>query len=561
MSSFSACCRSRLRSSIASLALCSLLLCGCGSGPDSSTGGTGNGGNGGGSGGGGGSTPAATVTAAARLLDQSSFGPTSDSIAHVQTVGLQGYLNEQFALPATTLPAVPTSLPAQCPNTPVACLESEFWQNSLTANDQLRQRVALALSEQWVTSTQSVNGNAVLAYYNVLLNDAFSNWRTIMEDVTLSPSMGLYLNMLNSAKAPAGQIANENFAREMMQLFSTGLFMLNDDGTEKKDANGNPIPVYTEAQVQAFAKAYTGWTFAVAGGGSPANFPNNKANYTSPMAPVDSAHDMTQKTLLNGTVIPAGGSAREDLKIALDNIFAHENLPPFVCRQLIQHLVTSTPSDGYVSRVAAIFRDNGKGVRGDMKAVLTAILMDDEARAGDANPTYDGGHLREPILYLTSVMRALDYTTTITDPTNQWRYTSLDTQAAALGQEPMRSSSVFNFFPPEYVIPATTLNAPEFSLENTASVILRLTLADKLSNNKLNNFKTTAFSNGGTLYSLASTPGDLVDTLGVMFLHGQMPSNMRTKIVNTVIGIGDNATRARVATYLVISSSQYKVMH
>ncbi|MBS1813381.1 MAG: DUF1800 domain-containing protein [Acidobacteria bacterium] len=551
--------RSLFRSSISALTVCGLLLCGCGSGMDTSSGG-GNG-SGGGSGGGGGSTPAATVTAAARLLDQTSFGPTTDSIAHVQTVGLQGYLKEQFALPATTLPAVPATLPAQCSNTPVACVESEFWEASLTANDQLRQRVALALSEQWVTSTQSVNGNAVLAYYNVLLNDAFSNWRTIMEDVTLSPSMGLYLNMLNSAKAPAGQIANENFAREMMQLFSTGLYMLNDDGTEKKDANGNSIPVYTEAQVQAFAKAYTGWTYAAADGSSPANFPNRTVNYTSPMAPVESAHDMTQKTLLNGTVIPAGGSARNDLKIALDNIFAHENLPPFVCRQLIQHLVTSTPSDAYVARVAAVFRDNGKGVRGDMKAVLTAILMDTEARAGDTNSAYDGGHLREPIFYITSVMRALGYSSTITDPANLWRYTSLSTQAAALGEEPLRSASVFNFFPPEYVIPETTLNAPEFSLENTASVTLRLTLADKLATNKLSNFKTTAFSSGGTLYSLAGSPGDLVDTLGVMFLHGQMPSNMRTTIVNAITGISDPATRARVATYLVMSSSQYKVMH
>lgn len=536
-------------------------LSGCGGGSGGS-GSSGSGGNGGGSGGGGGATgPLATVTASARLLDQSSFGPTADSIAHVQAVGINAYLTEQFALAPTTLADIPATLPAQCPTTPVACVESEFWENSINASDQLRQRVAFALSEMWVTSTQSVNGNAALAWYNVLVNDSFSNWRTIMEDVTLSTSMGAYLNMLNSAKAPTGQIANENFAREMMQLFSLGLYQLNNDGTMKLDGSGNPMPVYTEAQVQAFAKAYTGWTYATASGASPTSFPNSKANYGMPMAPVESAHDMTAKTLLNGTVIPAGGSSRNDLKIALDNIFANDNLPPFVCKQLIQHLVTSTPSPAYVARVVNVFINNGAGVRGDMKAVVRAILTDQEARAGDTDATADGGHLREPILYIAADMRALGYVSTSTDATNLWKYAPLDAQAATLSQEPFRSPSVFNFFPPEYVIPSTTINAPEFSLENTASVMLRLSLADQFATNKLSGFKTSTFASGGTLYALASTPTDLVDALGVMYMHGQMPANVRTSIVNAITGISDTATRARVATYLVITASQYKVMH
>ncbi len=284
-------------------------------------------------------------------------------------------------------------------------------------------------------------------YWNALAKDSFGNWRTLMEDMTLSPAMGLYLNMIQSNKPAAGQIANENFGREMLQLFSTGLVLLNQDGTPQLDGSGNPMPVYTEAQVEAFARAYTGWTYAGAGGAAPAKFPNYTANYDSPMAPVEANHDTTTKTLLNGTVLSAGGSARADLKGALDNIFEHPNLPPFVSKQLIQHLVTSTPTPAYVARVAAVFTDNGKGVRGDMQAVLRAILTDSEARAGDTNAVFDGGHLREPMLYLTSVLRGLGYASTNADATNLYAYAALSGYTAPLGEQPFRSPSVFNFLP------------------------------------------------------------------------------------------------------------------
>jgi len=500
----------------------------------------------------------ASVAAAARLLDQATFGPTLAQIQNVQTVGIDGYITGQFNTPDTPLANIPTPLPAVClaSNTPTVCEESEWWQTVLTGNDQLRQRVAVALSEMFVISSDSVNATTITYYHNTLAQDAFTNFSTIMHDVTLSPGMGDYLNMLNSAKAPAGQIANENYPRELMQLFTIGLNQLNDDGTLQLDSSGNPIPTYTEAQVQAFARAYTGWTYATVSGGSSTTFPNKTANYFAPMAAVESEHDTTAKTLLNGTVLPAGQTAEEDLSGALANIFAHTNVGPFVCKQLIQHLVTSDPSPAYVSRIAAVFANNGSGVRGDMQAVIRAILEDTEARAGDTNPAYDGGHLREPMLWMTNYLRAVGFTNTDVNGS----YYSLSNYSNNLNERPYRSGSVFNFFPPSYVIPQTTLNAPEFDLENTASAILRLSLADSLVNNKITGF-TTDLSATSTLGLIAAaSPANLVDTLSTMFMHGQMPTDMRTEILNTISGLG-TAQQVRVAVYLVITSSQYKVMH
>jgi uncharacterized protein (DUF1800 family) len=500
----------------------------------------------------------ASVASAARLLDQATFGPTLADIQHVQSVGLDAYITGQFNTPDTPLANIPTPLPAVClaANTPTDCEESEWWQVALTGNDQLRQRVAFALSEIFVISSDSDNATTITYYHNTLAQDAFTNFSTIMHDVSLSPGMGAYLNMLNSAKAPAGEIANENYPRELMQLFTVGLNLLNQDGSLQLDGNGNPIPTYTEAQVQAFARAYTGWTYATATGGSSAKFPNGTVNYFAPMAAVETEHDMTSKTLLNGTVLPANQTAEEDLDGALANIFNHPNVGPFVCRQLIQHLVTSDPSPAYVARIAAVFANNGSGVRGDMQAVIRAILEDTEARAGDTNPLAEAGHLREPILWITNFLRAVGFTNTDVNGS----YFSLSNYSNNLSQRPYRSPAVFNFFPPGYVIPQTSLNAPEFDLENTASAILRLSLADTMVNNKIAGFAVDLSATGTLGQIAAASPANLVDTLGVMFMHGQMPTDMRTQILNTISGLG-TAQQVRVATYLVISSSQYKVMH
>ena len=516
----------------------------------------------------------ASLQSASRLLDQATFGPTLTDIAHVQAVGLHGYLNEQFAMTPTLEPDITTPPPALCATNTIPCQQAEWWQAALTAPDQLRQRVAFAMSEMFVISTNSDNARAVTTYQNTLVNDAFGNFYTLMHDVTLSPGMGAYLNMLNSAKpgtiGGVLQIANENYAREFMQLFTTGIDMLNQDGTLQLDSNGNPIPVYTETQVQAFARVYTGWTYATATGGIPTNFPNNTANYDAPMVAVESQHDLNSKTLLNATTLPAGQSSSQDLTGALTNIFNHTNVGPFVCRQLIQHLVTSNPSPAYVSRIAAVFANDGsaQAVRGNMQAVVQAILLDPEARAGDANPSPSDGHLREPLLYMTNAMRGLGFTFTGAGAgTGAEYYYTPGNFTNALGEKPYTSGAVFNFFPPNYVIPGTTTNAPEFGIENTASAILRLTLADNLVYNRITDFSVD-LSATSALGLTASATGNamtdstnLVNALANIFMHGQMPAQVQTDIVNHVATLTNIPERVRVATYLVITSSFYKVEH
>ncbi len=515
----------------------------------------------------------ATVPAAARLLDQATFGPTLTDIQHVETVGLLGYLNEQFAAPTTIEPDITVPPPTLCATTTIPCQQAEWWQAALTGPDQLRQRVAFALSEMFVISTNSVNPRAVTSFQNTLANDAFGNFYTIMKDVTLSPGMGAYLDMLNSAKPAVingvPQIANENYARELMQLFTIGLNMLNQDGSLQLDTSGNPIPTYTEAQVQAFSRAYTGWTYATASGGVPTNFPNGTANYISPMAAVESQHDLAAKVLLNGTTLPAGQTSSLDLTGALTNIFNHQNVGPFVCRQLIQHLVASNPSPAYEARVAAVFANDGTGTRGNMQAVVQAILLDADARAGDTNASFNGGHLREPMLYMTNVMRGLGFTFAGAGAgTGAEYYYTPGNFTTLLSEKPYTSGSVFNFFPPSYVIPGTTINAPEFGIENTASAILRLTMADNMIYNRITDF-TVDLSATSALGLMASATGNattdstnLVNALGNIFMHGQMPAQMQSSIVSHVATILNNpAQRVRVATYLVITSSHYKVEH
>lgn len=510
----------------------------------------------------------ATATAAARLLDQASFGPTDLTIGHVEQVGLQGYLNEQFADAPTYLPALPASVPSQCSPAAIstACVRSNWFNNALAANDQLRQRVALALSEIWVAS--SYNGYMITPYANLLVKDAFTNYRQIMQDMTLSPNMGYYLNLLNSPAPQTGQIANENYGRELMQLFTIGPNLLNEDGTLKTDSNGNSIPAYSQAQVQAMARAFTGWTYLNADGSTPSNFIFTP-NWDHLMVATDLRHDSGAKTLLNGVTLPAGQSATADLKGALDNIFNHPNVGPFVCKQLIQRLVAGNPSPAYVQRVAAVFADNGNGVRGDMKAVITAILLDSEARANDTltgdqlatSPAVQSAHLREPALWAVELGRGLN--AAVANPTAGYPLINMGNgQLVAIGEPPFGAPSVFGFFPPNYVIPQTSLIAPEFGLENTGSIIPQFNMANYIMHNSASGL-TVDFSATGQLGGRGSDPGALVDYLGMIFMHSQMPSDMRSAIVDNISSIAatNPSARASVAAYLVVTSPQYRVMH
>jgi uncharacterized protein (DUF1800 family) len=505
--------------------------------------------------------PPVSLAQATRLLDQSTFGPTLSAVQNVQQMGVAAYLNQQFATPTTRMPAIPNPPVATCPNGTHACAQSSFWKNVLTANDQLRQRVAFALSEIFVVSTDMVNARTIPSYQNLLADDAFGNFRQLLNDVATSPAMGAYLNMLNSNAAPAGQIANENFARELMQLFTTGLYLLNADGSLQLDGQGMPQPVYSQPQVQAYARALTGWTYANATGGVPTSFPNGVPNFDQPMRAIEVAHDMSAKALLSGVTLPAGQTAEQDLSGVIDSIFNHPNVGPFVGRQLIQHLVTGNPSPAYVGRVAAVFANDGSGVRGDMKAVIAAILNDPEARAADGDPTAAGGHLREPILYFTGILRALQFTNV--DP--QGRYDVASNYTAPLGEVPYAAASVFNFFPPSYVIPGTAINAPEFAQENTSAATLRMTLADSIVRNHLTSFfiDMGATSFLGQIASATGNPAtdsaNLVTALNILFAHAQMAPTMQSAIAANAALLPDIGQRVRVSTWLVISSNFYKI--
>ena len=273
---------------------------------------------------------------------------------------------------------------------------------------------------------------------------------------------------------------------------------------------------------------------------------------------MESEHDENPKTLLNGTVLPAGQTAEEDMARALGNVFQHANLPPFVCQQLIQHLVKSEPSPAYVSRVAAVFINDGNNVRGDMQAVLTAIFTDPEARAGDTAPQPSDGHLREPILWPTDVMRGLGFVNI--DPNNYWENLSIKT--ATLGERPFQSPAVFNFFPPNYVIPGRSLNAPEFGLENTANVITRLTLANYFVANQIGGFNVdlSATSPLGQI-ALSHGPAALVNALSNLFLYGTMDSSTSAAITSEISTVTDPAQQVRLGVYLVVTSPEYLILH
>jgi len=496
---------------------------------------------------------------AARFLDQAAFGPDAASIAQVQAVGLQTYLNEQFLAPISPYPDPGAT------GFGIGQVQARFFTNAVHGPDQLRQRVAFALGQIFVASAVEENTPTQLVpYLRLLKNDAFVNFRQLMEDVTLSPTMGEYLDMRNNDKAnPATDTrANENYARELMQLFTIGLSQLNQDGSLQLDASGNPIPTYDQAAIQNFAKVYTGWTYPVKPGGTPQK--HNPAYYIGPMVAFESNHDTTSKTLLNGLVVPAGGTAESDLKAALDNIFNHPNVGPFISKQLIQHLVTSNPSPAYVSRIAAVFNDDGAGVRGDMKAVVKAILLDPEARGGDDGPALtppdNSGHLREPVFAVAAILRGLG---AMVNDTN-----NLTNQATNLGQTVFAPPTVFNYFTPGFSIPTdftggAALLGPEFQLQSPSAAVARA--------NMVNTFVYGGLGNGAVidwtaLASLGATPQALVDAVNNAFMYGEMPATMQTQILSAVNAItGTSAAvykaRAQAAVYLTVSSAYYNVEH
>jgi uncharacterized protein (DUF1800 family) len=495
----------------------------------------------------------ASAAAARRFLEQAAFGPTPGDAAHVQTVGLPTWLTEQFNMAQVSNYNVITSEQEGMP--------AHFLTMAVSNPDQLRQRVAFALSQIFVTSINKLiwNGNMIL-YQNMLLADAFTNYRQIMADVTLSPAMGQYLDTANNAMAnpAAGSVANENYARELMQLFTIGTQMLNQDGTVQLDAHNLPIATYSQFTITEFARVYTGWTYAPAPG-KPVEWGSYISGY-GPMVPYAPEHDSSSKQLLNGFESPAGITPQQDLNNALDNIFNHPNVGPFVGRQLIQHLVKSNPSPAYVSRVAAAFNNNGTGVRGDMRAVITAIFTDPEARANDegGNDQLADGHLQEPGLFLAGMVRAFG------GQMNDQNYYA--SELASMGQDIFTPPSVFNYYSPTYVVPGTTLSGPEFEIHTPNNAIVRANEVEGLFFSGWQNPVLT-YGPGTTVdvtafVPLASNPTLLVNALDLTLTHGVMPAAMKTAIVNAVAADTLGAVnQVQTACYLILTSNYYNVWH
>ncbi len=528
---------------------------------------------------GAGSDSASTTTVsradATRFLEQSSFGPTTAAVAEVQKLGIGAYLAKQLATPATGYHGYvyyPSSPKVGCPppitpncyrdNYTLLPIQMQFFRNALTGPDQLRQRVAFALSQILVVSGETVGQPyGMAAYQNLLLDDAFGNFSTLLTDVTLSPVMGTYLNMVNNDWDPASgeNDPNENYAREVMQLFSIGLYELNPDGTPKF-SNGEVIPTYGQEQVDSFANLFTGWTYpALAGAKAKWNDP---VNYAGTMPGFQTHHDNAgEEVLLNGYTLPANDNQAKDLSEAIANIFNHPNVGPFIGKQLIQMLVTSNPSPAYVKAVADAFNDNGKGVRGDLSAVITAILTNTEARSASiaAGATY--GKLREPALMMTSFLRGVGGAT-------QSDGFFLTEESSNMSETIFDSPTVFNFYQPSYPLPDSDLVGPPFGIYDAATAFERYDFAVKLisgpvaPNKSIDFIKPTGTSLDLSAWTkAAASPATLIADINDQFFHGAMSKYLNRALTGLMdqIPATDPLGRARAALYVAVTSPEFQV--
>jgi uncharacterized protein (DUF1800 family) len=562
------------------------------------------------------------VNDAARFLEQATFGPSfvtdpndpnfPDSVAHVQAIGFEAWLQEQFSTRVLypddlTVPNIGTNYPSPfgpgdcdggsgsicwsppnpagtCNNTaPSTCqrdnytaylLQNYFFTNALTGADQVRQRVAWALTQIDVISELDIRpASWMVPYLQLFDHDAFGNFRNLLYDITVNPGMGEYLNMRGNVKTNV----NENYAREILQLFSVGLNKLNPDGTVQTDGQGNPIPTYGQDEITNFARVFTGWNLdqQIAPG---------VPNYRDLMIVTnENNHDTNPKTLLDypGAVnrdLPGGQDARTELNLALDNIFNHPNVGPFIGNLLIQKLVTSNPSPNYVQNVTNAFNTGtfngstitfGSGQRGDMQAVIAAILLDPEAR--NSAPDNNFGHLREPVLFATNTLRALG----IVDPVGNFTtdfvlgdsfLPSGATHNLRMDLDVFRPPTVFSYYPPDNQLPGSNLIAPEFGIQSTSTALARINFMRDVAFRQM---PTDARDRplgtwvDTTRYELEAA-GDataLLDDLNNRLMHGTMTDALRTIVLNAVTAIADTDPTSRVqeAIYLIGSSSQYQV--
>ena len=434
----------------------------------------------------------------------------------------------------------------------------EFYKQAITGDDQLRQRVAWALSQFFVISATDVNLPYGMGDYQQMLRDnAFGNFRTLLEKVSLHPAMGRFLDMANNRKATTtGASPNENYAREILQLFSQGVNLLNDDGTDKKGPNGLPIEAYTQDEIKGFAKVFTGWTYPTLPGNTPTAGLNG-SNLAGTMETRETYHDVGTKDLLGSAVAPAGTSTFADMTGALDNIFGYANVPPFVSKFMIQKLVTGQPSPGYVQRVANVFKNNGSGVRGDMKAVVTAILTDVEARgAAKYEPTY--GHLNEPVLMITNLARALSA------KTDGYAFYN---SGGAMAQGVFSAPSVFNYYPPDYVVSSVGVTSPEFGIFNSTTALSRINYAQSALYGSIG-ISTALYGATGTQFdwtpytSIATDSNALLNRINEIMFSGKLTATTRAAIKTAIdaVPVSDPTGRARAALYLSIAAPEAQVV-
>lgn len=462
----------------------------------------------------------AAEVAAARLLEQATFGPTKVDIARVRQLGATNWVNAQLLMPPTAIAPGGDS---------VETVRDAWFTTMASAPDQLRQRMVFALSQILVVSSnKNATGQELTPWLQTLSRHAFGNFSDLLRDMTLNPAMGKYL-ALGHSKAPG---PNEDFAREVMQLFTIGLVELNLDGSPKLDAYGKTIPTYTQARISEVARALSGWGFAT-----------SYEDMSSPLVPRESYHDHGSKTLLNGVVLPIGQTAQQDLEGVINNLAKHPNTAPFISLRLIRNLVTSNPSRAYVQRVATVFRQTN----GNLASTLRAILLDPEARN---TPAAGAGHLRDPVLHTLSLVRALDGK--VVSPRNAlWDY-------YLMGQRVTQAPSVFSFYSPLAPVPGSTdLAGPEFQLYGGSLAVRRANFVLAMLDGSL---KGSINIDLAPFLAVAGEPQTLMALVERTLLQGRMTPAARQAIGEAVVRVAsDDKQRVLTALYLTAITGDYVV--
>jgi uncharacterized protein (DUF1800 family) len=477
---------------------------------------------------------AVTFDAAARFTTQAAFGPRPDVVVHIQQVGFDAFITEQFNQPTVAYSTNAYAL-------------TTFLQTATTGNSLLRQRVAWALQNFIVWQTIS-EVSSDIPIESTLERDASANFRTLMSDVAADPYIGTFLNLVNNPTPTDPSIhPNQNFARELMQLFTLGPERLNDDGSIMLDSSGQPIPTYDQNTVIDLTRAFTGWTYPI-----PVNpdYTFYGVDYTQPLSGNDSQHDHAAKLLFDAVVLPAGQTIEQDRDAALDAIFNHPNLPPFISRLLIQHLVKSNPSPAYVQRMSQVFENDGTGVRGNLAAVVRAILLDSEARLGDTTPSADDGFIQDPILFETFTESILQVQGGDGQP---------DFIPQALGEAIWNSPTVFGFYSPSFVIPGTSINAPEFALFNNITALQRSQILWGIISSTQPGFGP--YLNTSWLFANFTTVPDMITALNHLVYHGNMSATEQQVILNYCSQMNPFLTtqQLQTAVFLALNADSYTV--